>query len=357
MFANFSITMDKISQPLVSIIILNYNAGQLLLDCVKSIMETNYSNFEVIVVDNASRDESHRKCKDFFENIRLIENGKNLGYCAGNNVGIKNAKGDFIVILNPDTTVEPDWLSELIIMYNKYGEALYQPKHLSLKNKSIFMSAGNMMNIFGFGYAREKGRKDINQYNVVEQIGYASGTCLFAPSSVFKKVGLLDPFIFLYHDDLDLGWRAAQLGIKSYYVPTSIIYHAESYMLGWNSEKFFWLERNRKYCLQTHYSKDTYSKIHSTLMLVDLLVWLFYLSKGFLGAKVKAELDLRKNRKKIAERYEHLEHLKKISDKDLIMNLPDVMHIPSNVTGKNTNSIFNKLIKRLSQRAKKAISD
>jgi hypothetical protein len=161
----------------------------------------------------------------------------------------------------------------------------------------------------------------------------------------------------LYHDYLDLGWRAAQLGIKSYYVPSSIIYHAESYMLGWNSEKFFWLERNRKYCLQTHYSKDTYSKIHPTLMLVDLLVWLFYLSKGFLGAKIRAELDLRKNRKKISERYEHLEHLKKISDKDLVMDLPDAIHIPSNVTGKNTNSIFNKLIRRLSQRAKKAISD
>ena len=69
------------------------------------------------------------------------------------------------------------------------------------------------------------------------------------------------------------------------------------------------------------------------------------------------ELDLRKNRKKIAERYEHLEHLKKISDRDLVMDLPDAIHVPSNVTGKNTNSIFNKLIRRLSQRAKKAISD
>ena len=349
--------MDKVSHQLVSIIILNYNADQLLLDCVESIMKTNYDNFEIIVVDNASVDGSHIKCKEKFEKIRLIENEKNLGYCGGNNVGIQDAKGDFIVILNPDTTVEPDWLSELVSVYNKCGEALYQPKHLSLNDKSVFMSAGNMMNIFGFGYAREKGKKDIDQHNTVEQIGYASGTCLFAPSSVFKKVGLLDPFIFLYHDDLDLGWRAAQLGIKSYYVPTSIIYHAESYMLGWNSEKFFWLERNRKYCLQTHYSKDTYSKIHPTLMLVDLLVWLFYLSKGFLGAKIRAELDLRKNRKKISERYEHLERLKKISDRDLVMDLPDAIHVPSNVTGKNTNSIFNKLIRRLSQRAKKAISD
>ena len=347
--------MDKISQPLVSIIILNYNAGQLILDCLESITKTNYDNLEVIVVDNASIDESHRKCKEKFENIRLIENEKNLGYCEGNNVGIQNAKGEFVVILNPDTIVDPDWLTELICAYNRYGEALYQPKHLSLNEKSIFMSAGNMMNVFGFGYAREKGKKDVNQYNMIEQIGYASGTCLFAPSSVFKKVGLLDSFIFLYRDDLDLGWRSAQLGIKSYYVPSSVIYHAESYLLGWGSEKFFWLERNRKYCLQTHYSKDTYSKILPTLMLVDLLVWLFYLSKGFLGSKIRAELDIKKNRKKILERYEELERKKKISDKDLVVDFPDLIQIPSSVTGKNTSSFFNTLIKYLSQRAKKNI--
>tara|TARA_B100001013_G_scaffold231480_1_gene142157 strand:- start:214 stop:1263 length:1050 start_codon:yes stop_codon:yes gene_type:complete len=349
--------LNKISQPLVSIIILNYNANQLILDCIESITKTNYENFEIIVVDNASTDNSHIKCKEKFEKIRLIENEKNLGYCEGNNVGIKNAKGEFIVILNPDTIVHPDWLSELIRVYNEHGEALYQPKHLSLNEKSVIMSTGNMMHIFGFGYAREKGKKDVNQYNEIEQIGYASGTCLFAPVSVLNKVGLLDPFIFLYHDDLDLGWRAAQLGIKSYYVPSSIIYHAESYSLKWNSEKFFWLERNRKYCLLTHYSKDTYSKISSTLALVDLLIWLFYFSKGFLGSKIRAELDIRRNKKKISERYEQLENRKKISDKDLVMNFPDKIYVPSNVSGKNINSIFNSLIERLSKRAKKAISD
>ena len=345
------------TQPLVSIIILNYNAGQILLDCFESVIKTNYDNFEIIIVDNASEDKSYRKCKEKFERTRIIENGKNLGYCEGNNIGIKNAKGEFVVILNPDTTVEPCWLNELFSAYNKYGEALYQPKHLSLKEKSIIMSTGNMMNVFGFGYAREKGKKDVNQHDTIEQIGYASGTCLFAPISVFDKVGLLDPFIFLYHDDLDFGWRSAQIGIKSYYVPSSIIYHAESYSLRWNSEKFFWLERNRKYCLLTHYSKNTYSKIFPTLMLVDLLVWLFYLSKGFLGSKIRAELDIRKNRKKISERYEHLEHLKKISDRELVLGFPDAIHVPSNVTGKNTNSIFNKLIEYLSQKAKKAIAN
>ena len=343
--------------PLVSVIVLNYNAGDLLLNCVDSVFKSTYPNFEVIIVDNLSTDNSHIRCKEKFKKIQLIENEKNLGYCEGNNVGIKSAKGEFILILNPDTIVDPDWLNELFRAYQKHGEALYQPKHLSLKEKSTIMSTGNMMNVFGFGYAREKGQKDVNQHNTIEQIGYASGTCLFIPSSIFKNVGLLDPFIFLYHDDLDFGWRAAQLGIKSYYVPSSIIYHAESYLLRWNAEKFFWLERNRKYCLQTHYSKSTYSKILPTLILVDFFVWIFYLSKGFLGSKIRAELDIRKNRKKISERYEHLERLKKILDKDLVMSFPDGVHMPSNVAGKNTNTIFNKLIKYLSQRAKNSVVD
>ena len=324
--------MNKIPQPLVSVIILNYNAGKLLLDCFESIVKTDYDNFEIIIVDNASEDKSYRKCKEKFGRVSIIENEKNLGYCEGNNVGIQNAKGEFIVILNPDTTVHPDWLNELFYAYNKFGEGLYQPKHLSLSEKTVYMSAGNMLNIFGFGYAREKGKKDTNQFNEIEEIGYASGTCLFTSSSVLKKIGLFDPFIFLYHDDLDLGWRASQLGIKSYYIPKSIIYHAESY------------------------SKSTYSKIFPTLLLVDFFVWMFYLTKGFLGSKIRAELDIIKNRKKIQKRYEELEAKRIISDKELIIKFPDSLYVPSNVVGKNTNSIFNSLIERLSKNAKKSLS-
>ena len=83
-----------------SIIILNYNAGKLLLDCVDSITKSSSDNYEIILVDNNSKDNSHIKCKKKFPGIRLIENDQNLGYCEGNNVGIKKARGKFIVILN-----------------------------------------------------------------------------------------------------------------------------------------------------------------------------------------------------------------------------------------------------------------
>ena len=341
--------------PLVSVIVLNYNAGELLLNCIESIKKSAYKNLEIIVVDNISTDKSQETCKEKYPDIRLIQNNENFGYCEGNNIGIREAKGDYIIILNPDTIVESNWIEELISAYNKFGEGLYQPKHLSLNEKTVYMSAGNMLNIFGFGYAREKGNKDENQFNKIEEIGYASGTCLFTSSAVLKKVGLFDPFIFLYHDDLDLGWRASQLGIKSYYVPTSLIYHAESYSLKWNAEKFYWLERNRKYCILTHYSKQTYSKIFPKLLVVDFFVWMFYLTKGFLGSKIRAELDIIKNRKAIKIKYEELESKKIVSDKELITKFSDSLHVPSNVTGKNTNSAFNSVIQRLSKSAKKSL--
>jgi len=341
--------------PLVSIIILNYNAGNLLLNCVDSVFKSTYPNFEVLVIDNISTDNSHVVCKKKFEKIHLIENKENLGYCEGNNVGIRNANGEFVVILNPDTIVEPNWLNHLMSAYNEFGEGLYQPKFFSLNEKHVLQSTGNMLHIFGFGFAKDKGKIDDEKMESVEKINYASGTCLFTSKIVLDKIGLLDPFLFLYHDDLDLGWRAAHIGINSFYVPKSIIYHAESYSIKWSSKKFYWLERNRKYCLLTHYSKETYAKMRFSLFLVDLCVWLFYLSKGFLGAKIKAELDIFRNRKTIKIRHNQLEKMKIVSDKDLIEKFPDEIFVPKNVSEPVFNQLFNKILSALSKKVKKKI--
>ena len=343
------------SNPLVSIIILNYNAGKLLLNCIDSVFKSTYQNFEVIVVDNLSTDNSHVRCKEKFEKIQLIENKENLGYCEGNNIGIRNANGEFIIILNPDTIVEPNWLNHLMFAYNKFGEGLYQPKFFSLNEKLVLQSTGNMLHIFGFGFARDKGKIDNEKIKSIEKINYASGTCLFTSKIVLDKIGLLDPFLFLYHDDLDLGWRAAHIGINSFYVPKSIIYHAESYSIKWSSKKFYWLERNRKYCLLTHYSKETYAKMRLSLFLVDLCVWLFYLSKGFLGAKIKAELDIFRNRKFIKIRYNQLEKIKIVSDKELIKKFPDEIFVPKNVSEPIFNQLFNSILSALSKKVKKKI--
>ena len=342
-------------QPLISIIVLNYNAGELLLNCINSIKKSTYQNLEIIVVDNISTDKSQEICKEKYPDIKLIQNKKNFGYCEGNNIGIREAKGDFLVILNPDTIVEPNWINELISAHNEFGDGLYQPKILSLNEENTIQSTGNMLHIFGFGFARDKGNKVIERKEEIEKVGYASGTCLFTTRKVLDKIGLLDEFLFLYHDDLDLGWRGAQIGINSFYVPKSKIYHVESYSLKWSSKKFYWLERNRKYCLLTHYSKDTYQKMKFSLILVDLFVWTFYFSKGFLGAKIRAEIDIRKNKKIIDRKYHELEKKKTIPDKELIKNFPNEIFVPTNVSQESMNQTFNSILTKLSKTVKEKI--
>ena len=345
--------MDK--TPLVSIIILNFNAGKLLLNCIESLTKLAYQNIELIIVDNVSTDNSQNQCKEKFPQVKLIQNKKNSGYCGGNNVRIKNANGEFIIILNPDTIVESNLIDELLDAYNIHGEGLYQPKILSLEDKTILQSTGNMIHVFGFGFARDKGNQDNNEIKETTKIGYAAGTCLFALKETFLKLKLFDEFLFLYHDDLDIGWRASQKEINSYIVPQTTIYHAESYSLKWSKKKFFWLERNRRYCLMTHYSPDTLKIIKKELWITELLIWAVYFSKGYLTAKIKAELELRKNKKFIIKKQIEIENEKRISDVELIKTFPDRIEIPKFVSNNFQSQWFLNIIENLSKKAKEKL--
>jgi len=341
--------------PLVSIIILNYNAGKLLLNCIESLSKLTYENVELIVVDNVSTDNSQNDCKRKFPQIKLIQNQENFGYCGGNNIGIKEAEGEFIVILNPDTIVESDLINGLLEAYTNHGDGLYQPKIFSLDDKKILQSTGNMIHIFGFGFARDKGNLENHKIEKITPVCYAAGTCLFSSKEIFLKLKLFDEFLFLYHDDLDLGWRAAQKGIISYIVPQTKIFHAESYSLKWSKKKFFWLERNRRYCLLTHYSKKTLQKIRIYLWITELLIWIGYFSKGFLIAKIQAELELRKNKEFIIKKQIEIENEKEIPDLELIKTFPDRIEIPKFVSDNIQSNWFINVIEKLSKKAKKKL--
>ena len=338
------------NEPLVSIIVLNYNAGKLLTDCIESIFNSNYSNLEVIVVDNVSKDNSHKECKERFQKIKLIENKENLGYCEGNNVGIRASIGEFLVIINPDVIVTSNWLNELLIGYKKHGEGLYQPKILATTNHEIIISAGNMIQLFGFGFSRGKGEKDKGQYEKDEIVGYASGTCLFSSANIFEKIGNFDPFLFAYHDDLDLCWRGMIKGIKSFYIHKSIVYHPlEGYSFKWNSFKYFLMERNRIYCLRKNFDKKTIFKMIPSLILVDIAITLFYLKNGFVLAKIKANIDIIKNFKVISKNQKEIQKNKIINDDQLITKFTNNIEVPQWVIQKESNNFVNQIFEKLSK--------
>ena len=342
--------MTESSEPLVSIVILNYNAGKLLDDCIHSIHKTEKVNFEIILVDNASTDKSYKKYTQKFPDVNLIENSKNLGYCEGNNVGIRATKGEFVVVLNPDTIVNPNWLHELLNAYKKNGEGIYQPKILATTDHDMLLSSGQFIQLFGFGYSRGKGETHIEGSNNIEKIGYASGTCIFTSKKIIEKLNLFDPFLFAYHDDLDLCWRASMLGINSFYVPSSVIFHPiEGYSFKWSKFKFYLMERNRQYCLLTHFSKSSYFKMLPSLILVDFAVSLFYLKKGMFGTKIRTSLNILKNLTKISKKYQEIQSTRILSDKEIMNIFQDKIQVPKWVVSEESNEIFNNFLNKLSK--------
>lgn len=219
--------------PLVSIIIVNWNGKELLRTCFDSVGQITYPNFEIIVVDNGSIDGSVDHIKGLTKlringlKIKLIENRENLGFAEGNNIGVKAAKGEYLLLLNNDTEVEPDFLESLV------DEMEFNPKAAVVQPKIIFslykkLQAGGSF-FTGSGFLNPVGFfKDPNdsQYNQKMKIFSANGACMLIRKSVIEKAnGLFDPDFFAYFEETDFCWRAILAGHEVIYEPKSVIFH------------------------------------------------------------------------------------------------------------------------------------
>jgi GT2 family glycosyltransferase len=345
----------KSKNPLVSIVILNYNDIQHIKKCLGTVFKTMGCNFEVILIDNGSTDGSSLICKEEFSNIRLFQNKKNLAM-AGRNIGIDNAKGEFIVFLDSDATVDPYWLQNFIKSYLKHGPGLYQGKVLQTDNPEIIGSSGNLLNIFGFGYARGNGEKDNGQYEKFEQISFPVGACLFSSLEIIKKIGYFDEsnLLYLMYDDVDYGWKALAYGIYSFYEPNSIVYHPKSTSSKLNSHKMFLLNRNRWICLLSYYSTKTLIKLFPLLLLIEFGLFLFLIIKGMSVVKIRSFFSLLKMYPSIKQRKIQLNKRKKLTDDDMISHFVDEITMPE-MMNRNKLSFFFSIVTSLSKFARNLI--
>lgn len=322
----------NVENPLISIVITNYNGGNLLLDCLKSVFEAKYQNYDVILVDNASTDNSHLNAKKTFPQIQLVINEENLG-AVGRNSGILVAKGDFVALLDNDTTVSPNWIDEFLKNYRKFGYGMYQGKLLLMDEPTKINSAGCMINIFGFSFARGSGEIDKGQYDEKIEINFPATACAFIPKDIFNKVGLFDTKFFAYLDDTEFGWRAMKQGIKSYLAPSVIVYHKWSNTTKWSPLKYYLLERNRQICIRTLYSKNTFSKLLPLFSLVNFGVSLLYLKKNMLKEKRQADKFIRENKVYLSNRYHDIQKKQIVDDYDVVMKFADNVELPGSSFG------------------------
>lgn len=213
--------------PLVSIIIVNWNGRAYLKDCLGSLSKISYKNIEILFVDNASSDDSVTYVKQNYPKIKIIVNSKNLGFAEGQEGAFKKCKGPAVLLLSMDTIVEKDFLTELVkILYSSRDIGAVQPKLLMYPRTHVIDSIGSFFLMSGmlYHFGREKDPKN-PIYNKTMEIFSAKGACILFRKEVIQKTGLFDKEYFAYFEETDLCHRIWLAGYRILYTPSSTVYH------------------------------------------------------------------------------------------------------------------------------------
>lgn len=278
------------SNPLVSIIILNWNGRALMEKCLPSVLNATYPNFEVIIVDNASSDDSVSWVQKNHPDVRLLALTENGGFSIGNNAGIAIAKGEYMVLLNNDVEVDSDWLAPLVtLMEREPIVAAVQPKMLQYDKRDTFEYAGacgGMLDKYGYGFARgrifEKVEEDKGQYNQSVEIFWACGAAMCLRKSAIQPFGdaVLDPQFFMHFEEIDLCWRLWRSGWQIKVEPQSKIYHIGGASLNQsNPKKTYYNFRNSLLTLYKNLSPSDFTATFRTRKLIDRLAIIVFWMK------------------------------------------------------------------------------
>lgn len=217
----------------IAIVILNWNGQKLLEQFLPSVVNFSSQEATIYIADNASTDSSINYVKEFFPSIKVVKNAINDGYAKGYNDALKEINADIYCLLNSDVEVTENWLPPIVNVFKADQKtAIIQPKLLDFKDKTKFEYAGaggGFIDLYGYPYCR--GRifnhleTDEGQFNDVKDIFWASGACLFIRSKVYQQLDGFDEDYFAHQEEIDLCWRAQNIGYKVKYVGNSTVYH------------------------------------------------------------------------------------------------------------------------------------
>lgn len=287
-------------KPLLSIIILSFNTKQLLEQCLSSVFASRGfrpDELEVIVVDNHSSDGSAATVIDQFPQTTLIHNPKNIGFSAGNNIGIQNAKGEHLLLLNSDAMVEPDTLHEMVKLLKRDNRIGAATCRLELPNGTIdpashrgfptpwnaftYMSGlERLLPRFRWFSGYHRGWED---RSVTHDIDAISGAFFMTRQEVIKNVGMLDEHFFMYGEDIDWCYRIKEAGYRVVYHPAVAAFHHKKQSGRAHPDDMEVRKTTERYFLETmelFYRKHYHKKY--PILLTWLVVFVIRIRKAFL---------------------------------------------------------------------------
>ncbi len=361
--------------PKVGVVMVNYNNyAKYFEDLFFSLKKSQYPNWEIVFIDNASTDGSvdylKEKFAPQFPNLTIIKVDKNSGFATGNNIGLKYLQDkdfDYAYLLNLDTTVAPDFLERALA---KAGDDVGSVQSLILLHPSVAKAGaamlsntlGNAIHYLGFGYCygygweKEKWEKYLVDWRVRDpelNIAYGSGAGILLNMRALRETGFFDDIYFMYHEDLDLGWRLRLAGYKNILAPESVIYH--KYEFSKSIKKYYWMERNRFITMMKNYSGLTLILIFPALVIMEFGLLLFSFRSGWWREKLRVyEYFLHPKRWRVIASGRHrAQKLRKASDRQIAKHFVGEIlfqDMDSPLLTKIANPIFNlywKIIQRL----------
>jgi len=239
--------------PTLSIIIPNWNGAKHLPTCLDSLLNQTYPSMEVILVDNASGDESVALVERDYPEVVLLQLDDNLGLTGGINRGIQVAQGEIIAPLNNDTEVVPGWAEALVTALRSHPDAgMAASKMLLFDRRDTLHSAGDAYRVDGIPVNRGVWQKDEGQFDDDVYIWGGCGGAVAYRRSMLDEIGLLDEDLFMYCEDVDLNWRAQLTGYKCVFAPQAVVYHHLS-ATGGGEIASFYTGRNTLWALAKNY--------------------------------------------------------------------------------------------------------
>lgn len=300
----------------VSIIILTYNSTNFLDSCLESIFSLDFEDFELIIVDNASSDDTQKQLSKIIPpdniNLKIILNSKNLGYGLGNKVGIDNSKGDFIAIINPDVVLEKSWLKNIIKII-KQDSKIFSVHGKILDSQNNVSSLGGILDIYGA--VTQKTSSNSTPFF------YTPGTAFLFRRNIYSLLEI-DPNFFMYYDDVDLSWQAIMYGYKVRYCEDALSVHLEGNTFSQITlTKFYCISKNRIYMCMKNYSLNRIIKrifqIHLLIFLDSVYYSIKHKSSKYLIIGIKAWFWNLKHFKELIKQRKKIHAKRILSDKEI----------------------------------------
>lgn len=291
----------SVTVPRISVIVLNWNGRQYLDDCLGSLADQTFRDFETILVENGSTDGSAAHVRERFPWVRLVELRENVGFTGGNIQGLRVTAGEFIVTLNNDTKARPGFLEELLrpaLADHRVG--MVAAKLLNFYEPGRIDSVGVKVAGNGMGYNIGVGEQDRGQYDTpAEVFGPCAGAALYR-RSMLDQVGFFDPDFFAYYEDLDLAWRGRLAGWRCVTAPAAVVLHVHSATSGRMSPfTVYQVQRNKWYTLVRNWPSSLLLRRLPWIVFFDLGGLLLALLRGRGGAALRARIDVLRNLPKL----------------------------------------------------------